>query len=168
MPPGAATLLDANVSFVDADRQVKSIAFLGQRALPRDLFMKTKLVLAPMIDTAFKLRRFLQQNPVQLMYHRTRVYDSTSAPVESFRVAQLLSNKACVISLRSHNEDEELFNGVINFTNNVDRAFNEIKHDIRGCQMSSFHRYISRFAPVQLFSNSGFAAVWREIAPGKK
>jgi hypothetical protein len=163
MPPGASTYLDANVSFAQAGRTVESLAFLGQRRPPPNMTMKTKVQMAPRIENNIELRNFLEQNPVQVVYHRVGVLAGGRLPVESFRIAQLLTNKACVISLRSHIDDERMFEGIVRFTNDIDQEFEKVSRDIRGCQMNAYHEYMRRWAPSELLANAGFTKVWHEM-----
>lgn len=155
-PPGAATFLNVGVPFVEKNHRAESVAFLGQRFPPAGMpKYKTQLktASASWIVNNSGLRDFLVENPVQFVYHR---FMEGTEPVEAFRASTLLMNKACVISQISDSDDEQWYEGLVVFNNDLDAAFDKIKNDVLSCQTTSHNEYKRKFAPMALLESSGF------------
>jgi len=80
-------------------------------------------------------------------------------------MAQIISNRACVISAPSDPRDEEEWQGIVHFANpsQMSRLLDEISEDLGGCQTKSFNEFERRFNPTAILKRSGFFYAWRPL-----
>jgi len=176
MPPGYAQGLDLGI---DTDR-VSSLAhkegmvgFLGswkyRPPAARELYHKVlgdKLISRDSIWKKGDMIKFLSEYPVQLNTHKFENCCPSTNPVEAFRMAQILSNRACVVSARSDPRDEAEWAGIVHFAepSQMPGLIDEIGRDVRGCQTQSFEIFRKRFDPAAILRQSGFLETWRPAA----
>ena len=111
----------------------------------------------------------LEHRPVQINYHRVHDCCPSRVAAESFRFAQLLANKACVLSQRSHARDEAFLRGIVRFVdgNEVDAALAALQDGdtLRRCREESYRGFKSRWSSSALLRASGFlqSDAWRDL-----
>jgi len=171
VPPGYAKALDLGVPFASSDARVSEMGFMGfWQWRPRDVremydkMLPGKIVRRGDIWTNGDTIKFLTEYPIQLNSHKhgDRCCPSQE-PVEAFRMAQLLSNRACVISARSDPRDEAEWEGIVHFVepSEMPQLLVHLGRDVRGCQTASFEKYKRYFDPEAILQRSHFLDVWR-------
>ncbi|CAK0854901.1 unnamed protein product [Prorocentrum cordatum] len=62
-------------------------------------------------------------------------------------MAQLFSNRACVISARAYPHDEEEFQGIVHFAerSQIVKVFVEKSRDVGNCQKQGFEKFKTKF-----------------------
>jgi len=170
VPPGYAKGLDFGINMTAPAEMRNTIGFLGGWQLrPKamaDLYRNVfqgNLVSRDDIWTREETIRFLTEYPVQLNTHKEENCCPSTNPVEAFRMAQIISNRACVISARSDPRDEAEWQGIVHFAEPSQMAdlLVEVSRDVGGCQTRSFEKFKSRFEPVAILRRSGFLEVWQ-------
>mmetsp|Transcript_37248 Transcript_37248/g.104590 ORF Transcript_37248/g.104590 Transcript_37248/m.104590 type:complete len:366 (+) Transcript_37248:91-1188(+) len=173
VPPGYARALDFGVSVAKQGTHVKNIAFLGQWGVRRDyrgaplepLYREvfgTKLVSKNDIHTAEDFTGFFTEYPVQLVTYRNENCCPSTNVLLAFRMAQLISNRACVISPPAYPRDEEEWHGIVHFAerSHIANLFDEKSRDVSNCQKQSFDKFKNKFKPLSILKRSGFFDVW--------
>jgi len=173
VPPGYARALDFGVSVAKQGTHVKNIAFLGQWGVRRDyrgaplepLYREvfgTKLVSKNDIHTAEDFTGFFTEYPVQLVTYRNENCCPSTNALLAFRMAQLISNRACVISPPAYPRDEEEWHGIVHFAerSHIANLFDEKSRDVSNCQKQSFDKFKNKFKPLSILKRSGFFDVW--------
>lgn len=174
MPPGYTTSYDLGVALDSPLRKEDKISFLGtwrlrlQDSKSRyEHNLGNSFVKTSDIWSADQLRKYVAEYPVQLNVHKgSNDYPST-ARMESFRMASLLANKACLISAPVHPADQKRWEGIVHFVapEETADALRKISGDVRGCQLEAYTAYKERFAPLRLLKESGFLEVWQPRSP---
>jgi len=173
VPPGYARALDFGVSVAKQDTHVENIGFLGEWRRRRDdkgallypMYREVfgaKLVTGDNVHTAEDFIRFFTDYPVQLnTYKGENCCPSTNA-LSAFRMAQLISNRACVISPPAYPRDEEEWHGIVHFAerSHIANLFDEKSRDVSNCQKQSFDKFKNKFKPLSILKRSGFFDVW--------
>jgi len=177
MPPGYSPQLDANVSLESAERREDLVGFMGGlnkrpqlvQQMYRDMFghsMKHTYKVATKAQT----HKFLGQLPLQLNLHKHQTCcphdpDEWSA-MESFRMAALLTNKACVVSTPISAKDQPLWEGIVHFAeaNDTLDEVNRLRKNVTACQLEAARLFKERFDPARLLRESGFLSRWRPSA----
>jgi len=177
MPPGYAEQLQLNVDAYSSKREEGIVAFLGDmrvrgRRLTEFVNGSLKGKFAPRNDVWGKaaLAGFLTRYPLQLNLHKIQpMGPSSEEPMEAFRMSQLLTNKACVISTPVHPLDEARWEGIAHFAQPSDlpEAVFHVSKDVRACQSQSYEAFRERFAPSRLLQESGFAQVLQQLLHGQ-
>lgn len=173
MPPGYARDLDFGVQLASDSFNVTRVGFLGQwiwrsrrtQTVYNEVFGES-LVTRGNVWTQNDTVEFLTQYPIQLNTHKGENCCPSHNPIEAFRMAQLIANRACVISAHSDPRDELEWEGIIHFAEASEMAhmFQKVSEDVRGCQNSSFETFKTRFDPYAILNRSGFLKAWQ---PGK-
>jgi hypothetical protein len=172
VPPGYAKGLDFGINMTRSARMSmkNTIGFLGGWQLrPQgmaDLYRKVfqgNLVSRDDIWTNEQTIEFLTTYPIQLNTHKDENCCPSTNPVEAVRMAQLISNRACVISARSDPRDEAEWQGIVRFAEPSQMAdlLAEVSRDVGGCQIQSFEKFKSRFDPAAILRRSGFLEIWQ-------
>lgn len=174
IPPGFVKQLEVGVDLYSRDRQEKQVAFMGRMGLrPPKIREMYASVLGGQLNETYQvwskesLRNYLNKYPLQVNLHKrdTCCPHDPSEPVamEAFRMASLLTNKACVVSTPIPESDRRLWEGIVNFAeaNETLVTLKELRKDVRGCQVQSALLYRKRFDPKRLLRRSGFLDVWQ-------
>jgi len=167
VPPGYAKDLDFGIN-VTKHRSERKIGFIGEmRHRPEERVVYEQvfggdLVSSNRVWTKEQYIHFLEERPVQLNIHKNENCCPSTNPVEAFRMAQIISNRACVISAPSDPRDEEEWQGIVHFANvsQMGRLLDEISEDVGGCQTKSFKEFERRFKPARILKRSGFLDAW--------
>ncbi|CAK0912236.1 unnamed protein product [Prorocentrum cordatum] len=168
VPPSAAEPQDVAVDLSLTLNYDGTVGFLGNRPLPREWIRWSTIrtyMISFMADSLHGLRAVISHAPVQIYFHR--VMDPLS-PLESFRISQLATNGACVVSQRWHPKDEAMFEGVVHFADseNLESVYKNISRDVRGCQARTRELYQKGFGASVLLEKSGFMRDWRATGHG--
>ncbi|CAK0825027.1 unnamed protein product [Prorocentrum cordatum] len=173
VPPGYARALDLGVSVVKKDAHVENVGFLGdwehrhdeRGALLYPMYREvfgTKLVPSNGIHTAEVFIRFFTDYPVQLNTYKVESCCPSTNALTALRIAQLISNRACVISVRTYPYDEEEWQGIVHFAerSQIANLFDEKSRDVGNCQKQTFEKFKIKFKPLSILKRSGFFDVW--------
>ncbi|CAK0789974.1 unnamed protein product [Prorocentrum cordatum] len=87
--------------------------------------------------------------------------------VESFRFAQLVANKACIISAECLPAEMEEWEGIVHFVDvaGTRQMVQEVQKDVQKCQTNSYALFKERFAPARLLNRTGFEEKFLRLAP---
>jgi len=172
MPPGYTRYLDYGVD-VDSPLQNQSmIGFVGSLARRQSgVAQQYSAVLGKsMVDRndlwgEKSYKDFFTRYPVQLNIHGRRYGMDpkkpwrpdleTTSPMEAFRMALLLSNKACVLSAPVDPKDAGRWGDIVKFRNlsNTQDVLN-----VRECRLTAYNTFKERFASGRILKESGFSA----------
>jgi len=171
MPPGHVNGLDFGIPFASNGTSAFAMGFLGNvNCRPKETktmyskFLSGRIEYRNDIWTKEAAIKFLSEYPIQLNTHKMGDYCCPShEPVEAFRMAQILSNRACVISARSDPLDEAEWEGIVHFAqpSEMPRLLEHLARDVRACQTASFNMYKRHFDPKAILLRSNFLDVWR-------
>mmetsp|Transcript_4835 Transcript_4835/g.10997 ORF Transcript_4835/g.10997 Transcript_4835/m.10997 type:complete len:94 (+) Transcript_4835:2-283(+) len=83
--------------------------------------------------------------------------------MEAFRLAPLLTNKACVISTPAAEKDMLMWEGIVHFAevNETMDSLRGLELKVASCQEAAFELFKTRFDPERLLRASGFLDAWR-------
>lgn len=178
MPPGYAWGLDFGVEAVSPShaariaRTASKLGFLGgwhfRENATTDLYHKVleeRIVSREDIWTKDDTIEFLTDYPLQLNTHKLENCCPSTNPVEALRMAQILSNRACVVSAHSDPRDEAEWEGIVHFEegSRMGQLVEDVGRDVRACQLASFEAFKSRFEPAAILRRSGFLSAWQPM-----
>jgi hypothetical protein len=160
-PPGYSPGLDFGVQQGGEDPGL-ALGFMGDFNQRREQALRTLSLTAARLQnrsdiyTVEGMASMLTRVPLQLNLHREWFAPETQ-PMEAFRVAVLLSNRACVLSEPADPADEEFWRDLVTFTRGHTTPWlvETLRNDLAGCRSRSYERFRRRFAAPRLFRDSG-------------
>lgn len=166
IPPGYASSLDFGVDVDSTEKNESSIAFLGNWAWrPPDVRLHYRQNLSMFLHSEKKAiwtpdeyRRWLTRYPIQLNVHHEQSCCPSQNAMEAFRMALLLSNKACVISAPVDSSDEETWRPFVRFSEPIatKASFLELmQQGAKRCRVESYNAYKQFFTMEMVLNRSG-------------
>jgi len=164
VPPGYVEDLEGGVELNSPSRNENKIAFLGNwKGRSHELTSQyhnnlgEKLVLKKGVWTKEDFKEYLSTYPIQLDVHGQH----GGLAMETFRLAPLATNKACIIAAPVP-EDKEFWDDMVHHAqpNQTLEMYNSLKNDIKGCQLRTYEKFKEKMASAQILKNSGFLEVW--------
>jgi hypothetical protein len=167
VPPGH------NPMNISRERAIRSdhIVYLGglkcESQLRNDKWLWDKLDVRNDVWTDEAFEKLANNRTVFVNRHQTRCGTKRAGdrelPIEAFRVSQLLSAKALVVSVPSYHKDAREFKGMVVFEHNFfdpswTRRTKKLVEDHKKQQRwldASYSKFTEAFAPAQLFSKAG-------------
>eukprot|EP00930_Biecheleria_cincta_P090269 TRINITY_DN7961_c0_g1_i3.p1 TRINITY_DN7961_c0_g1~~TRINITY_DN7961_c0_g1_i3.p1 ORF type:complete len:129 (+),score=15.71 TRINITY_DN7961_c0_g1_i3:611-997(+) len=110
------------------------------------------------IWTPDEYRRLLTRYPIQLNVHHEQSCCPSANGMEAFRMAILLSNKACVISAPVDSSDEDIWRPFVRFSEPAatKASFLElIRQGTNKCRVESYNAYKQLFTMEMILNRSG-------------
>mmetsp|Transcript_38146 Transcript_38146/g.89461 ORF Transcript_38146/g.89461 Transcript_38146/m.89461 type:complete len:446 (+) Transcript_38146:180-1517(+) len=172
VPAGCAADLVVNVSLSASERDLSQVGFVGnwaarggrERALYSTAFSGNIHAQDGVVHKE-QWRHYLEAYPMQFNMHAR--WNNVHG-FECLRIAQLVTNWACTLSVPSNQEDEEAFEGIVHFGNashlmTLYHALHGNDAAIRQCQERSHQEFCTRFAPRKLFEDAGFESILQEL-----
>jgi len=173
-PPGYVKELDLGIDLRSPKRNEDQIAFLG-RFESREETMRKRyleevgdlLQTGAWVQTKSELEDYVTTYPLQLNNHHAQDCCPSHNAVESFRFAQLVANKACIISAECLPAEMEEWEGIVHFVDvaGTRQMVQEVQKDVQKCQTNSYALFKERFAPARLLNRTGFEEKFLRLAP---
>ncbi|CAK0850682.1 unnamed protein product [Prorocentrum cordatum] len=172
VPPGYTALLEGGADLWSKTRKDDKLAFIGKlksrpdgvlNSLHQTPFWKGRVHEEGNVWNIQNLGRFVSEYPMQLILHKNQMCCPSDNVLETFRLAQLLPNKACVISAAVHPLDADGWGGIVHFFGNMSEAeavVSGLRKDVRACQRRSYALYKARFDSSKILAESGFLDMW--------
>lgn len=174
MPPGYVKELDFDIDLRSPNRNENRIAFLGRFESREERTRKgyreqvgDMLEDGVWVQTKSELVDYVTTYPIQLNNHHAQDCCPSHNAVESFRFAQLIANKACVISAECLPAEMEEWKDIVHFVDiaGTRQKIEEVQKDVRKCQTDSYALFKERFAPARLLNRTGFREKFLQLAP---
>merc|ERR1740121_3046131 len=140
------------------------------KTITREPWWTQRLYLEKKIWNIQKLGGYISKYPIQLNLHVDQNCCPSDNVMESFRMALVLSTRACVLSAAVHPLDAEDWQGIVHFFQDLTEAetvYQKVRRDVPGCQAATYANYKSRFDSSRIMQQSRFIDMWREGGYGQ-
>ncbi|CAE8630843.1 unnamed protein product [Polarella glacialis] len=166
VPPGYARILDFGIDEGSADQNQSAVFFLGNwRWRPEDVRQMYEAAIGSRLTfgdaeawTPEDYKPLLTKYPFQLNIHHNQTLGQSDRPMEAFRMALLLSNKACVISSPVHPDDQVIWQQFVKFVQPEDTGETVrdlLQQSLLQCRMDHYQRFRAEGSMANIVRKSG-------------